>query len=148
MLFNNCCSPSEGALRGARVGRYQELQCSGMYGYSTAAVQYTMSTSLSSASCPCPHRTWQDGQGHSYLDERIRLPQYRDLGTRQSLQTAATAQIAQARAGVAVGACTVHSNSNKAERPAPAQLAQKWPAVPVTRTTDPWHERPQLQLTA
>lgn len=39
--------------------------------------------SASSASCPCPHRTWQDGQGHSSLEERIRLPQYRDLGTRQ-----------------------------------------------------------------
>lgn len=41
------------------------------------------------------HRTWQDGQGHSYLD----LPLYRDLGTRQSLQAAATTQIAQARQG-------------------------------------------------
>lgn len=120
-----------------------------MYGYSPRAAQYTISTCPSSASCPCPHRTWQDGQGHSYLVERIRLPQYRDLGTRQSLQTAATAHSVQARAGVAVGACTLYGNSNKAES---AQLLRNWlrsvAAVPVTRTTDPWHERPQPQLTA
>lgn len=104
MRFKNCCSSSEAALMGVRAGKVPGATVFGHLKSSmdTALEEahYTMSTRQHGASSvpPASARTVPG-----------RCTSYRDLGTGQSLQVAATVQSASAQgtAGVAAGACTV-----------------------------------------
>lgn len=136
MLSNNCCSTFEDALMEARVGRYQELQCPGTATalvYCSAVRLYTMSTSLSSASCPCPHRTWQGGM-------RTRIP-INVQGPRHETIAAEGSHGADCFRHGRVGYRQLHSTTVRLS----AQLLRNWlrsgrsSGHPHHRS---WHERP------